>query len=345
MSEEEQNYKSILSTSQQGDEASRSHKKMAQRVIFHIVLKVAAKKEFCVESIKRIDEDSKYVFPAELQSIQNHPELYSLSSVKNVFKALNKIGQYRNLRVTLNDELSSVYMDSDSNFVFKEHYLEESIPIEERATLSGEASAVPQGLEELIKSLKIEKNVQKLNSVEKKFSLQKFDGNQKAILWLTAFEQECERFEIVEDEEKVNCLKLFLVGRALDWYQSNLIKLPQDDWSQWESSFSKVFAEKGWAKVRYAHRFKYFTGSIVEYALKKERLLLEAEGNMNSITRVNQIVMGLPEYIQDKLDREKIEDTDDLFNMLGQYDTAKMRHQKEVSGYNTSEKKFTVKKI
>ena len=122
----------------------------------------------------------------------------------------------------------------------------------------------------------------------------------------------------MDQAQKVKCLRLFLEGRATDWYQANRIKLPQGDWSELSASFVKVFSEKGWSKIRYAYDCRYLTGSLIEHALKKECLLLEVESKMSLVSRTNLIVLGLPWHVQDKLDRESITDTDDLINKLGQ---------------------------
>lgn len=107
---------------------------------------------------------------------------------------------------------------------------------------------------------------------------------------------------------------------AEEWYRSSKMKLPDDDWSPWAESFTTVFGDKGWSKVRYAFSFKFMSGSFVDYALKKERLILEVEKKMTVTTRIKLIVVGLPIEIQDKLDKEEIDSTDVLINLLGRYE-------------------------
>lgn len=197
-------------------------------------------------------------------------------------------------------------------------------------------------LMELLKVLKTQHKSpeDKWSTIEKHFSIEKFSGKQKAVDWMENFEAECARHEITEDARKIKCLKLFVIDRAIDWYQSSTMKLPRDDWSNWVDSFVKVFSEKGWSKIRYAYGYKYFTGSIVEYALKKERLILEVESKTIPSSRINLIVLGLPIWIQEKLDREKITDTDDLINKLGQYDFGSKKMQLgETSDAKANEKK------
>lgn len=52
---------------------------------------------------------------------------------------------------------------------------------------------------------------------------------------------------------------------------------------------------------------------MIDYALKKERLILKVESQTMEYSRINQIVTGLPVYVQDKLDREEIHDTTDKY--------------------------------
>ena len=82
------------------------------------------------------------------------------------------------------------------------------------------------------------------------------------------------------------------------------------------------------------YNYKYINGSLIDYALKKERLLLEIENSMSNMSRINLIVMGLPLNIQDKLDKEEITNTDLLMNRIRMYDTGynkqKKRRQNEI---------------
>ena len=140
-------------------------------------------------------------------------------------------------------------MDEDGNFVSQNFYLEESPDIQEKKfktpTASDSFSSYPLGERD-----------DKLKHVEKKFLIEKFNGKQKAADWLDSFEEECARYGIEENIQKVKCLKLFLQDRAIDWYDATAIKIGKDDWFVWQTSFLKVFATKGWAQVRNAHNFK-----------------------------------------------------------------------------------------
>lgn len=296
---------------------------MEKQVVFHIVKKQRSSGEpiTCVESIRNSGQQTSYAFPRNLQPDKIHEELFKLPTVKNAVKALVKVGQYRNLTVTLRDALLEKYMDEDFNFVFEEHYLEE-IGSPSNAPKAEADDLLTTRIRDILNALKDQNDTTEvtLTGVEKKLFIEKFNGRQKARDWLIKFESECERNNIRTDARRVRCLKLFLTESAEEWYKSNAMKLSEDDWTAWSLSFMRVFSDKGWSKVRYAHSFKYMAGSLVDYALKKERLILEVESKMTTESRINHIVMGLPLRIQEKLDREEIEETDQLINKLGQYE-------------------------
>ena len=91
---------------------------------------------------------------------------------------------------------------------------------------------------------------------------------------------------------------------SIEWYQTNLLKDEEYNWENWKAAFLKAFSNKGWSAVRYAYNFKYISGSITEYTIKKERLILEIRRKTSEETRINLIVIGLPLHIQDKIDKE-----------------------------------------
>ena len=233
---------------------------------------------------------------------------------------MEKVGQYRNIKMILRKPLLDEYIDDAENFVFEEIYLEEAKAL----TTEKEKTDITEELQKAVKNLKIEGNPRKTrwNEIEKSFAIEKFSGKQKAAYWLETFEEECSRHEITEDEQKIKCLRLFVTEKAQDWYQANAVKLERDDWGAWSASLVRVFSDKGWAKVRHALSYKYIAGSILEYALRKERLLLEIEKESTELTRINQVVVGLPVFIQDRLDREKIGSSDGLMNELRQYESS-----------------------
>jgi hypothetical protein len=175
------------------------------------------------------------------------------------------------------------------------------------------------------------KGKSELSDIEKKFVLDKYSGKngQNAKFWLEDFEEECIRYNIHKDEEKITCLRLFLTGNSEDWYTTTKYKLGLKDWKVWSNSFLRTYSNRGWSNVRYAYSFKYIEGfgSMIDYALKKERLLLECERTMTEESRISHIVVGLPTHIQNKLDKEIIETTEDLMNEIQKYNSSTISHE------------------
>lgn len=135
--------------------------------------------------------------------------------------------------------------------------------------------------------------------------------------WMIIFEAECVRLGIDEDVKKIESLRLFLEESCLDWYSSMLIKYTvNSEWSTWKKIFCETFAARGWSPVRYAILFKYRQGSLLEYALKKEKLLLETNKSMDKPTLIDLIATGLPNFVADKIDRNNLNETEDLFNNI-----------------------------
>ena len=105
---------------------------------------------------------------------------------------------------------------------------------------------------------------------------------------------------------------------AVDWYSCALLKLTiQTEWDEWKTNFCNTFSSKGWSPLKYALSFKYQTGSLLEYSIKKERLLLQIRKTIDNGTLIDLIATGLPNYIIDRIDREKLTKTEDLHNEIG----------------------------
>lgn len=59
---------------------------------------------------------------------------------------------------------------------------------------------------------------------------------------------------------------------------------------------------------------KYQSGSLLEYFIKKEKLLLEVWKTIDQVTLIDLIAAGFPDFIMDKINKEEILETKDLFN-------------------------------
>jgi len=135
------------------------------------------------------------------------------------------------------------------------------------------------------------------------------------------FEKECLRFNIIRDEKKIEILRLFMNKSTTDWYSSMITKLSlNSEWSVWKQKFCETFANKGWSPVIYALLFKYKEESLLDYAIRKEKLLLDMRTSIDPGTQIDLIAVGLPQVIINKIDRETLKDTTDLYNEISKYE-------------------------
>ena len=255
-----------------------------------------------------------YSIPEELQTMNLHKEVLKCEAIITKIKnSLKKRHDKREVWITLTEGLKHTYID-EGNMQF-EGYLLERVE-EKRGNTTTEESLI-KILETLNMKDDTSKHRNKLKLAEK-FVLEKFSGKITNVpQWLDNFENECTRLEIITDIDKIGILRLLMEESAMDWYNSMIIKnTVNSEWSIWKENLLETFANKGWAPVRYAFNYKYKQGSMLEYALKKEKLLLEINKSMDTSTLINLIAIGLPNYIADKIDREKIKTTTDLFNNI-----------------------------
>ena len=276
-----------------------------------------------------IDKTTYYKPPANRCVLKtHHKELCLRKTVLNAAESIVPINGERNIRVALKDDLKKVYLDEDANVCF------DGIPLEEvhetgdhdrSLNTSASEAILLQRIKELTQEKSLmeqQKGEPKLNEIDRKFVIEKFNDQQSSREWIQKFESECDRHKVKESASIIECLKYFLEGSAVDWYYANLKKLTFDDWQPWKNSFLLVYADKGWSSVRQAFAYRYIGGSLIDYAIKKERLCLEAESKMTIGSRINMIVVNLPSVVQEKLNREALKTVDDLYAELRGLDDA-----------------------
>lgn len=252
-----------------------------------------------VKTIQLTGQSEVYVFPPNLQTNTSHVQLFNNSVVKNVVKSLRTRNKYRNVIITLTEELVAIYLDEEGNVVFHDLYLEEL----STETISSGAPPTSKPSRTLAKDMVLEK-----------FTGDNFNANS----WLKVFIRECTRVGITE-ERYVETLRLFLDKSALEWFiifekNNSLI----NNWGVWSNSFLDTFSVQSWSEVAYALNFKYLSGSLLEFALKKRRLILETDEKMSLATQLNLIVVSLPKSIQNKLDKKGLSNAEDLMSRLKQ---------------------------
>ena len=234
------------------------------------------------------------------------------------------------MNLTLKKEIIPIYRDKDGNFVFQDTYLEEENDLQEPSRDEQKDEEIINMCKKLMLRMEKEEKTD-LSQVQKLIVSKNFDGKINAIEWMNNFEKECERIKIIKDEDKIQILKLFLNGNAIDWYEATLRKLSiKEQWSEWRDSFEKTYADKDWDSVLYAYNFKYINGSLMDYALKKQRLIMDTERGITEQSIINHIVIGLPKHIRHHLDKEEIQTTEKLMNQLRRYNFESKREEEKL---------------
>lgn len=283
----------------------------------------------CITSISTAD-GLIFDIPTEFQPANLHQAIINTPNYAKVKKSLNKRHQTRKIWISLTDDISKTYLDKEQNLQFNDLYLEEKTNNAESVP-GGSNQIIEKLLEKLLEEKQSKSETKYLGKIANDFMIDKFTAkNSNACQWIGDFNKECERFQIVEDRKKIEILKLFLENSSIDWYSCMLMKLTvESEWNEWERNFCETFANKGWSPIRYALAFKYQAGSLLEYALKKEKLLLQVRKSIDTGTLVDLIAYGLPNYVADKINRETLEKTEDLYREIG-----KLEHLVEKGKYN-----------
>lgn len=238
--------------------------------------------------------------------------------------------------------MKKIYLDEENNSLFENLYLEEILGKEcETSTTSTSENAIKNLLEKILESREQTSEVKNLNKIAKDFMIEKFDEKKSnASQWMNQFEKECARCVVEGNRKKIEILKFFLEKSSADWYTCMILKYSiESEWDDWKKNFIETFGNKGWSPIRYAFNFKYQAGSLLEYALKKEKLLLQIRKSMDTETLIDLIAIGLPNYVSDKIDRETLRGTQDLYNEISKLEHLVKKVTYEKKGKTFSENK------
>lgn len=275
---------------------------------------------YCITTIATSD-DKVYAIPAELQSAIYHKEIIKTTAYNKVKNSLSKRYQIRRVWITMTEELKKIYIDEDGNLQFGDQFLEELNQEQLAAAQQKQTGTLEKIFEKLVENTQ-EIRQQNIKQIAEKFVIEKFTSkHSNANQWIDIFEKECIRFDVTTDEKKIEILRLFMDKSCVDWYSSMIMKLTiNSPWLTWKNKFCESFANKGWDPVTYALLFKYRDGSLVDYAIRKEKLLLDMRRSIDTGTLIDLVAAGLPEFVLNKIDREVLKDTVDLFNEVRKYE-------------------------
>ena len=256
-----------------------------------------------VKTIQLVDQTEIFLFPPELQSRDEHKLLFEHPVTKGVIKSLKTRNKFRNVIITLTKgEFQDTYLDNEGNVVFKEYYLEVA------------PTRIPPS-----PSSQNSNREKSIHSISKNMVLEKYNGkNFNAESWLKSFITECVRLDIQVNQYS-EILRLFLEGSALDWYNIFLkTHTLSYSWEFWNNSFIDTFNQKSWTEIEYAYNYKYLNGSLLDFALKKRNMLIDADPELTNNSQINLIVISLPHFVRQRLEKDKLNKIDDLMSKLRQ---------------------------
>lgn len=272
-----------------------------------------------IRRIRLMDAETWYIFPEEYQKLSNHPQLALLSPVKAAASVLKTRGQYRNVNVTLPTDVEKLYIDEDENFIFKDFLLPESrIGVSTSATSSSDPA-----ISELVSSLNkiTEDKEESVKAILKHFLVEKFSArNRNVEAWCQSFEKESERFSLT-GQRQIEVFKSCLDISLADWFSINQKRLGLTaPWKDWKSDLISTFGDSSWKPIRYAFNFKYFSGSYIDYAIRKEKMLLDLDRNLPDLMILDLIVVGLPNHVQNSLNRNSVTSVKILHSKLKKFE-------------------------
>lgn len=290
--------------------------------------------------LEALSKDNKYWYLLPAKSpLNEHAELQTKNAVARAAAAIKRV---RHVQVKWTDALKQSYLDEDENFTFDNELLveetEESGNVLDYSVIANKSEEevyLLKRIAELEKqnaNLAQEREQARFRDVEKLLTIEKFNGRQSTTDWIERFERECARNKINSAGQMIEAMKFFMKDSALDWYHAKYKQLGLSNWSSWKSSLLEIFADKGWAAVNRAYDFKYIGGLFLEFALRKDNLLLEAEPEMTEKSRIGAIVYCLPKAVQKELDREKIKTVDLLCVELRRLDDPNLNKKQSTKG-------------
>lgn len=152
-----------------------------------------------ITSIKT-EENASYILPQDMMHVGEHVEIVETEVYKRVRRSLSQRGQERSVWITLKENLKDRYLDKEGNIIFNDIHLEQVI----------EENKIGEPAEK-------KENQVNLKQITDKFMIEKFTCKHPNVKqWLETFEKECRRFEIKEDIDKIERLRLFLDKTGLD---------------------------------------------------------------------------------------------------------------------------------
>lgn len=286
---------------------------------FHVAVDGKEKENYVViRRVRSCADETWFSFPEELQRLSHHEDLVKLPSLKSALNVLKIRGQYRTVNVTLDEAVQKLYIDEDGNFIFKNHLLAETKFLTSPTMQNQNPSE--SKMDELVSCLSKPRE-ETVKDIMKHFLIEKFSPkNRNVEAWCDLFEKESARFKLI-GQKQIEVLKSCLDPSMNDWFAVNQRRLASEaHWSDWKLKLISTFGDNSWKPIRYAYTFKFLNGSLIDYAIKKEKMLLELDRDIPDLLILDLIVVGLPLHIQNTLNRHSVNSIEKLHNKLKKYD-------------------------
>jgi len=215
--------------------------------------------------------------------------------------------------VVLDAETRKVYQDDCGNFIFKGTSLGE-------CEFSNEPSSDVSILAESLRQLSNKE--ESVNSILKRILVEKFSTKSKNVeAWCRTFESESNRFALTGSKQ-IEVLKSCLDSSMGDWFSVQQTKLGLGaSWPDWKDCIIKTFHDTSYNNISYALNFEYYKGSLIDYCVKKERLILDLERGYSPIMILDLIIAGLPNQVQKNLNPNSVTSIEKLHAKIRKFDT------------------------
>lgn len=293
-----------------------------------------------LKRIRSMEDEKWFSFPEEYQKLSHHELLVKLPAIKSALAVLKTRGQYRCVNVTLDDDLTTQYVDPDGNFIFKNHFLGET----KLSTLAPSCS--DSKLDDLVSCLTkvAEPKEESVKEILKHFLIEKFNPkNRNVEAWCEMFEKESGRFGL-KGTKQIEVLKSCLDSTLNDWFAVNQHRFPiSATWSEWKAKLISTFGDNSFRAIRYAYNFKFINGSLIDYAVRKEKMLLELDRDLSDLVILDLIVVGLPFHVQNSLNRHTVTSIEKLHNKLKKFESEEKNSDslKKFKNFKSNSSSFT----
>lgn len=289
---------------------------------FHIVVAATSDGKTNVVVIRRVrlaDSQTWYGFPPELQILSAHPDLVKVPVIKSAISSLKTRGSLRNVNITLPPDIFNKYVDPDGNFFFNDCVLGE-VDIGSGPSSQSSSAVASDSVIACLERLSAPKE-ESLKEILRHILLEKFSPkNRNAESWCDRFEKELSRFDL-SGRRQIEVLKSCLDPSLNNWFIVTQKNLPVDaDWLQWRQELVSNFEDSSFRPLCSAIGYKYIGGSLIDYAINKEKLLIESNRGYSKSVILDLVVYGLPSHIVKSLNKNNITSLQLLKGKLKKYE-------------------------